>query len=98
MLVMNGVLFYGVMIYDTFWLRRLINVLEINLQLEAGFFGSNKKRACEARLLSVLIINFPVSQVSIYQVFWFCYYLYHHVCYLHVSAPASVSRFCVRLM
>jgi hypothetical protein len=51
-----------------FWLRRLINILEVNFQLEAGFFGFNEKKACESRSLSVLIINFPVSQVSIYRV------------------------------
>jgi hypothetical protein len=31
--------------WRVFWLRRLINVLEINLQLKAGFSGSNEKKA-----------------------------------------------------
>jgi hypothetical protein len=33
-------------------------VLEVNLQLEADFFGSNEKRAYKARSLSVLVCPF----------------------------------------
>jgi hypothetical protein len=83
-----------------FWFRRLINVLQVNLQLEAGFFGSKEKRACEAQSLSVLIINFPVSQVSIYRVFCFCHYFYHHFCYLDFTSllEGSLSQQVLRLI